>query len=333
MLIERIEVIPYALPFREPYVTARGRLERRELILLRVTDDEGLTGLGETTALSLRGGHSLEAIAEELRGVDWDDPYAERRSPEARCAIATALLDLELRRSGKRAAPDPVRVNATLSAGPAADVAAGAERWRELGFDTFKLKVGAGDDFEQVRAVRDAVGADARIRIDANGAWRLVEARAFLAELEPLGIELCEQPVATLEEMAELRAVISIPLAADEIIATREDAARARQLGACDLATLKLAKVGGPQAARDDWGLPVYLSSALDGPVGIAAAALCAAQLPRDAGVAHGLATQLLFSETIAARGPAVRDGMLHIPGGPGLGVEIDEAALDRHRL
>jgi muconate cycloisomerase len=332
-MTRRIEVIPFALPFRDPYVTARGRLDRRELILLRVTDADGVVGLGETTSLSLRGGRALEEIAQELRGVDWDDPYAERRSPEARCAIATALLDLELRRSGEGPAEGPVQVNATLSAGPATDVAAAAERWRALGFRTFKLKVGTGEDFARVRAVREAVGDDARIRIDANGAWSPVEARAFLAELEPLGIELCEQPVASLEEMAKLRAATSIPLAADESIATPEDAALARRLGACDLMTVKLAKVGGPQAARGEWGLPVYLSSALDGPVGIAAAAICATRLPRDAGVAHGLATQLLFSETIAAQGPEVRDGMLHLPPGPGLGVELDEAALERLRL
>ena len=145
-MIHRIEVIPFALPFREPYVTARGRLDRRELILLRVTDPDGVVGLGETTSLSLRGGRGLEEIAQELRGVDWDDPYSDRRSPEARCAIATALLDLELRRSGRRPADDPVEVNATLSAGSTTDVAAAAERLRALGFRTFKLKLGAGED-------------------------------------------------------------------------------------------------------------------------------------------------------------------------------------------
>ena len=332
-MIRQVEVIPYSLPFAEPYVTSRGRLEGRELILLRLTDEDGVVGVGETTSLSLRGGRALSTIADELRRVSWDEPYAGTRSPEARCAIGTALLDLELRRGEPRHAADPVPVNATLSAGPPGGVAAAAERWRELGFRTFKLKVGAGDAFEQVGAVRETVGDDARIRIDANGTWRPAEARTILAELEPLGIELCEQPVASLEEMAKLREVTSIPLAADESIATPDDAARARQLGACDLVTVKLAKVGGPQAARDDWGLPVYLSSALDGPVGIAAAAISAAHLPRDAGVAHGLATQLLFAETIAERGPEVRDGMLQVPEGPGLGVEIDERALERHRL
>jgi L-alanine-DL-glutamate epimerase-like enolase superfamily enzyme len=84
--------------------------------------------------------------------------------------------------------------------------------------------------------------------------------------------------------------------------------------------------------------LPAYVSSALDGPVGIAAAAQVAQTLRAAApagaiDLAHGLATQRLFSATVAATECELRDGMLHLPSGPGLGVEIDERALDQHRL
>ena len=84
--------------------------------------------------------------------------------------------------------------------------------------------------------------------------------------------------------------------------------------------------------------LPAYLSSALDGPVGIAAAAQVAPALAESPGppsepLAHGLATQRLFAATIAAVECELRDGMLHPPAGPGLGVEIDEDALQAHRL
>jgi L-alanine-DL-glutamate epimerase-like enolase superfamily enzyme len=350
-MIRRIEVIPYALPFREPYVTARGRLERRELVLLRITDDEGLIGLGETTSLSLRGGRTLSEIVAELEGIAalCEDERVgvsafhlsrELGSPEAACALATAVMDLGLRREGASPAkPAPVPCNSTLSAGAPGDVAASALRWAELGFRTFKLKVGPGDDLARVAAVREALGPEAAIRVDANGTWSPGVAAGALPRLAELGVELCEQPVATLEEMAALRPASSIRLAGDESVREPADGRRAAEVGACDLATLKLAKVGGPVAAeRGEWGLPVYLSSALDGPVGIAAAGRVAAAMrargdETDAGIAHGLATQLLFSETIAARGPDVSEGMLHLPGGPGLGVEIDAEALERHRL
>ena len=102
---------------------------------------------------------------------------------------------------------------------------------------------------------------------------------------------------------------------------------------------VKLSKVGGPEAAIEIAEvLPAYISSALDGPVGIAAAAQVAQTL-REApagcgrGLAHGLATQRLFASTIASVECELRGGMLHPPAGPGLGVEIDEAALAAHRL
>jgi muconate cycloisomerase len=137
--------------------------------------------------------------------------------------------------------------------------------------------------------------------------------------------------------MARVARRVEMTIAADESVTEVADAQRASQLGACDLATVKLSKVGGPAVAvAISAVIPTYVSSALDGPVGIAAAAH-AAQILReqgnDAGIAHGLATQRLFAETIAAVECELRGDLLHLPGGPGLGVEIDEAVLDRHRL
>ncbi|MGI8460896.1 MAG: mandelate racemase/muconate lactonizing enzyme family protein [Solirubrobacterales bacterium] len=350
-MIRRVEVVPYGLPFRQPYVTARGRLERRELILLRLTDGEGVVGLGETTSLSLRGGRALAAIAAELEGlaaivdaepggVSTFQLSRELGSNEASCAFAIAVMDLGLKTGElEPAQADPVPCNATLSAGAPAAVAESALRWQELGFASFKLKVGPSEGVAQVTAVREALGPEPAIRVDANGTWSEDEAITALSELAPHRLELCEQPVASLEQMATVIATTEVPIAADESVTNPEQARRAVELGACDLATLKLAKVGGPAAAeRGDWGLPVYISSALEGPVGIAAAGRVAAALRgrrdgADAGVAHGLATQLLFSETIASVGPEVRDGMLHLPEGPGLGVRIDEDALNRLRI
>ena len=133
-------------------------------------------------------------------------------------------------------------------------------------------------------------------------------------------------------------AATSIPLAGDESLESRGDAERAVSLGACKLAGVKLSKVGGPEEAIEIAEvLPSYLSSALDGPIGIAAAAQVAQTLsegtPAGLDLAHGLATQRLFSSTVASAECELRDGMLHSPPGPGLGVEIDERALDAHRL
>ena len=351
MKIASVEVIPYALPFRAPYVTARGRLDRREMVLLRLRSNDGLVGLGEAVPLSLRGGTGLSQVVTELEALGERDSLDEATlrgdaltlSPPARCAALTALLDLRGRRTAGAAAlgappPQPVECNATLVSGEPTAVAEDALSWAEAGFSTFKLKLGTGDGAGQVRAVRDAVGPDARIRVDANATWDVDTAMRTLAELEPFDVELAEQPVASLEEAARVASTTSIPIAGDESVESRADAERARELNACSLVGIKLSKVGGPEVALEIAEvLPSYVSSALDGPVGIAAGAQVAQTLEAGAlgaGVfAHGLATQRLFSSTIASVECELRDGMLHPPEGPGLGVEIDEAALAAHRL
>lgn len=345
------EVIPYALPFRRPYLTARGRLEQREMVLLRLRSEDGVFGLGEAVPLALRGGASLVTVVRELEALTQLDLLDEAAveaastsiSAPARCAAMTALLDLRSRAAEAdtptAGAPAAVPCNATLIADDPRAVAEDALGWAAEGFTTFKLKLGSGDDVEQVRAVRDALGPEARIRIDVNAAWDLETAKRSLASLEPFEIELAEQPVDSLEEMVELAAATSIPLAADESVASRADAERAAAGGACEFTGIKLSKVGGPEEAIAIADvLPAYVSSALDGPVGIAAAAqvartLAAGEHPERLDLAHGLATQRLFASTVAAVECDLRDGLLHLPPGPGLGVEIDEDALTAHRL
>jgi muconate cycloisomerase len=350
--IASVEVIPYALPFREPYVTARGRLDRREMVLLRLRCGDGLVGLGEAVPLSMRGGTSLAQVVEELERLGERPALDEATlqsdalglSPPSRCAALTAMLDLRGRRTAAEgstgpAVTTPIECNASMVAGEPTAIAAEAARWAEDGFRSFKLKLGTGDDLGQAFAVREAIGPRARIRVDANAAWDVETAKRTLGALEPLEVELAEQPVATLEEAAEVAASTTIPIAGDESVETKADAERAVSMSACAMTGLKLSKVGGPEAAIEIAEvLPAYVSSALDGPVGIAAAAQVAQTLDEATGgqgaqLAHGLATQRLFAATIASVECELRDGMLHPPDGPGLGVEIDEAALAAHRL
>src|SRR5919201_1414412 len=217
MRIAAVDVAPYALPFAAPYVSARGRLERRELVMVRVRIGEGVEGLGETASLSLRGGPSAGEIERQIRegaapklvGIDLEteppgriSSVSQGLSREAAAAVDTARLDLAAKLvdqplwrllGAKRA--EPVPCNATLVAGNPGEVAADAKR----GFSSFKLKVGVPGDVEQVGAVREAVGPEARIRVDANGVWSPEQAVERLAAMVPFGIELAEQPAADLE--------------------------------------------------------------------------------------------------------------------------------------
>jgi L-alanine-DL-glutamate epimerase-like enolase superfamily enzyme len=352
-------VIPYSLPFREPYITARGELHERELILVRIRG-EGLEGWGETAALSLRGGVGIDRIASEIRERCWpgllDGEVDPKRiwSAIARCrnrgasaqavaAVDIALHDLVGRASGAPVwrllgAQDaaPVTCNATLPAANPSETRVLADRWAAEGFRTFKLKVGLPGDVTQVATVRQALGNEIAIRVDANGAWSVDDAADRLTALASHEIELAEQPVGTFEQMVDLRRRVDVRVAADESLVSPFDARRARELGACDVAAVKIAKVGGLGTALEIADtMPSYLSSSLEGPVGITAAAHAAQALrgrDGDAGVAHGLATERLFSATVG-RGATAQQDELRLDERPGLGVEIDEDALAARRL
>ena len=359
MQLEELEVVPYSLPFRDPYVTARGELRERKLILVRIRG-EGLEGLGETASLSLRGGASIDSIAAEIRDRCWPallDGGVEREriwsaiarcrnrgaSAEALAAVDIALHDLVGRATGEpvwrllgASEAQPVACNATLPAANPAATRKLAEDWSSQGFRTFKLKVGLAGDVTQVATVRQELGPEIAIRVDANGAWGVEEAADRLEALAKHDIELAEQPVGTFEQMVELRRRVDVRIAADESLVSPFDARRARELGACQVAAVKVAKVGGLGAVLDIAEvIPSYLSSALEGPVGIAAAAHAVQALrgtAGDAGVAHGLATERLFSLSIGEGVAAERDELI-VGDGPGLGVEIDEEALAARRL
>ena len=317
-----------SIPLREPFVTATGVVTARDLVLLRLEDDDGVVGFGEAAPLPSYDGVSIEDVVAALRAE-------EPGPPQARTAEEMARLDLEARREGRpigEPGAEAIAVNRTLGAGPPEEVGRQAEQGVRDGFACFKLKVGLPDDLDRVAAVRLAVGPWPAIRLDANGAWSVDEAVAKLKELATFDIQLVEQPCATLGEMAEVRRHVTVPVAADESVATPADVRAAAAAEACDVVNVKLAPSGGFCAARESLreasqhGLETFLSSTLDGPWGIAAALqLAAAERVQ---MACGLATLELFDASLALALPPPHDGLLDVPQGPGLGVAIDETAV-----
>lgn len=352
MRIRGLETFPVALPFRQPYVTATGTLESREMVLVRIVADDG-EGWGDAVPLSLRGGAALADVRADLDGpcaaaLTEDDRSREEHldacaaagvEPPALAAVDAALLDLEGRLTGNPAwwilglrERVVFPCNGTLGGGEPGDVAASAQEMSH--FDALKVKVGTGDDRERLRAVREAVGPRVKLRIDANSAWGVEQAAEEIAAIHAeVGLELAEQPCATLAELAEVRRLVSVPIVADESIASVADAERAVAEGACDAATLKLAKVGGiREAIRIAGVVPAYMSSALDSPLGIKAAAAVVQALPGEgfvAGLAQGLATTSLFADNVAPDGD-LRHKAIALTASPGLGVEIDRDAVER---
>jgi O-succinylbenzoate synthase len=187
------------------------------------------------------------------------------------------------------------------------------------GARTAKVKVAEpgqtlADDVARVDAVRALVPI---VRVDANGAWTVpqaVEAAAALTSSGPL--EYLEQPCGTVDELAQLRRRIDVPVAADESIRKAGDPLAVVRAGAADVAVLKVAPLGGISALLDiaaQIDIPVVISSALDSAVGIAVGLAAAAALP-ELRYACGLGTGRLFVEDVA-ESTAPADG--YLPVGP----------------
>jgi O-succinylbenzoate synthase len=269
-----------------------------------------------------------------LRGdAGWGEfsPFLEYDADTARPWLAAA------REAADEGWPSPVRdrvpVNVTV---PACDPA----RAREIvlasrGCRTAKVKVAEpgqalGDDEARLEAVRDVLGADGLVRIDANGGWSVDEAVARIPLLDRAagGLEYVEQPVASVEDLAVVRRRVGVPVAADESIRRATDPYRVRDLEAADIAVLKVQPLGGVQAClriAEDIGLPVVVSSALETSVGIAAGVALAAALP-ELPHACGLATVQLLE------GDVVDEPLLPVDGAlPVRRPEATRHLLERH--
>ncbi len=326
----RRSLLRLSVPFRQPFVTASGVVGARELLLLRIEDEDGTVGYGEAAPFEPYDGVPLERVEAALRGEPGGDA-----PPQALAAEEMARLDLEGRRTGRPLAEpgaEAIAVNYTLGAGPPEEVAARAAAALHEGYACFKLKVGLPDDDDRVTAVREAIGPWPALRLDANGAWTVAEAIETIERLAVHDLQLVEQPCATLTELAEVRWDTEVPLAADEPITGPGDVRAAAESGACDVVNVKLAPAGGYSGARatlraaSKFGLEAFLSSTLDGPWGIAAALQLAAgqHLP----LACGLATLDLFDASIASALPSPSMGLMAVPSGPGLGIEVSDSDL-----
>jgi o-succinylbenzoate synthase len=335
----KLRLEPIRARLRAPFVAGHGSVTERELLLVTLEAADGQIGVGEAAPLRSYDGATIDdvrAALEDCRGVLAAADRAAHADVLARCAEAAvlpqalaaidlALWDLEGRRAGEpvwrllgASSPEPVPVNWTIASADRAGAAGEAAQARAAGFRTLKCKVAIGDDHGRLAALRATAGPQMTIRLDANGAWSPAEAEASLRTLAPIGIELCEEPVAGVEAIRELSSATEIPLALDESAADPE----AFNTQACALICLKVSRCGGLSGLLDAArrasaaGYEVFLASTLDGPLGIAAALHAAALLAPTR--ACGLATLAMFEGRDDPFPPL--GGAIELPRGPGLG-------------
>ncbi|UPV99851.1 o-succinylbenzoate synthase [Halorussus gelatinilyticus] len=347
----RADIRPFSLPLADPLETARGTVERRDGLLLRLEADDGSVGVGEATPLPGWTEHydecesALAEVSEVLRasntsgetaseeidaGADPDDLLADLDStPAARHALDLALADLRASRQrvplyryfGAENPAKSVPVNATVGDAPAEATVAEAERAAAAGFDCLKVKVGARQlsaDVERIEAVADAL-PEVELRADANAAWTREQAQQFL---DAVGDRLAyvEQPLPA-TDLAGL-ASLAGPVALDETLAEVgfEDALDANP----DAVILKPMALGGPREAsalasraREE-GIEPVVTTTIDGAVARTAAVHVAAAIPDV--TACGLATRKLLESDLGPDIAPVADGRAVVPQGEGNG-------------
>jgi o-succinylbenzoate synthase len=312
-----------SVPLHTPFVTALRRTTTTDTVVVRVTDSDGTTGWGEAPQVWQVTGESLagatacidQMLAPAVVGHDVDDwshvlagvQRAVARNFGAKAAVDAAVRDVVARRAGVTlaellrttagegatgtagAAYPALQTDVTLSAGSADQLAAAAVQRVADGFTTLKMKVGtdATTDVARVRAVREAVGPDVTVRLDANQGWTPDEAVAVIRALEDadLGVELVEQPVAgeDVEGLARVRASVGLPVMADEALYSLVDLDRIIRLRAADLVNVKLAKCGSLGLAVEqlrraaDAGLGTMVGSMMETAIGVGSVAAVAA--------------------------------------------------------
>lgn len=217
---------------------------------------------------------------------------------------------------------DTIPVNATVPAVSAERVPDVLGRFGRV--DAVKIKVAErgqslNDDVARVNAVREAL-PEAALRVDANGGWDVEQAVKALGRLSAVGLEYAEQPVPTIEGLAEVRRRLTdagtpVLIAADESVRKEDDPLRVARAGAADLLVVKVAPLGGVRRALDiveQAGLPAVVSSALDTSVGIRAGLALAAALP-SLPYACGLGTVSLFASDVSLDPLVADDGAIHV--------------------
>ncbi|MCB1501223.1 MAG: hypothetical protein KDK07_15800 [Bauldia sp.] len=363
--IVAIEVAPFAMRFREPFVMAIGRVDVSQHLLVRVVTASGHVGLGEAafengpifseetpaSATNVVRNHIAPLLAGQETG-DLESHAARmdqtvKGNPFAKSAVEMAIADARARQLGVPVYAllggmvRPVHEDACHIATMDIDCEAEKAAVRSAaGCRLFKLKVGAVDpaiDVRRVAAMRERLGEGVRIGIDANGAWTVRQAKRLLRDMEPFALDFIEQPVpgGDLPGMAELRRCTSVPIMADESVFTPADALRVVEARAADIISIKISKAGGLLNAKriaaiaDAAGLSCYVGNMAEGGIG-AAAGLHFAASTRSVDFGCELSvSDYLDGDDVVAEAFVAEEGRLRVPGGPGLGVTLRAGAAD----
>lgn len=311
MKIIDIKLGQISVPLRKPFKTALRTVESFEDVIVKIITDTGEIGYGEAPPTGVITGDTTgsiigaieEHIKKHLMGMDienFEDIMLKLDSSLIKNTSAKAAVDIALYDLHGQLYKAPVYkllggyrkeiiTDITISVNPPEQMAKDALEAVALGYKTLKIKVGkdASLDIERMKAIRNAVGYDVKLRIDANQGWKVKEAINALRKMEDAGldIEFVEQPVIAhdIEGLKVVTDNVSIPVLADESVFSPMDAIKIMQMRASDLVNIKLMKTGGIHnalkicSAAEVYGVECMIGCMLEAKVSVTAAVHLAA--------------------------------------------------------
>lgn len=311
MKITNITTTECQIPLRTPFKTALRTVDCVHDLLVRVETDTGAVGYGEAPPTAVITGETLgslhtaveEFIAPALRGMEVEDLDAVMtkldrclvRNTSAKAAVDMALYDLFAQSCGKPlykvlgGASNTIETDLTISVNPVPVMVADAKAAVEEGFKVLKIKVGKEGlaDIPRLKAIRESVGPEVSLRVDANQGWTAKQAVRIITALEDAGVdpELVEQPVPAhdIDGLEYITRRVATPILADESVFSPADAFHILQRYAADMINIKLMKTGGIWqalkicSAAEVYGVECMMGCMLESKLAVSAAAHLAA--------------------------------------------------------
>jgi L-alanine-DL-glutamate epimerase-like enolase superfamily enzyme len=359
--IDQIEIYASPIKLKEPFVISLGPLTHAENVVVVIHSKEGITGFGECSPFLTINGESMgtalvvaQLLAGTLKGKNALDIEDCVRSMDKiifgnssiKSAFDMALYDIAAQHAqlplyaflGGDASKN-IQTDYTISLGPLEKMVGDAQRIKDNGFQIIKVKLGGtkDEDIQRIKSIREQIGNDIMLRIDANQGWTPLEALEILKSVAPYDIQHCEEPIPRWQfmKLPFLREQSPIPIMADESCCDEHDAQRLIDLKACDGLNVKLGKSSGIFKAlkiirlAEQAKLNIQIGGFLESRLAFTASAhlaLCSVNV-----LYYDFDTPMMFEEDPVLGGIKYDNhGMVQVPDSPGLGATMDLNYLKR---
>jgi len=357
--ITKIEIYQSPIKLKEPFVISLEKLEYAQNIIIVIHTNKGITGFGECSPFMTINGENMETgfivahyLAKILIGKNpldinvcstlMDEVIYGNSSIKS--AFDIALYDIAAQQAGvplyKYLGGEnskEIKTDYTVSLGDCEKMANDAAKTVNNGFEIVKIKLGHSkeNDIKSIRRIREIIGYEIPLRLDANQGWDTNEAVEILEGLAPYHIQYCEEPVPRWDfmELAEIRKNSPIPIMADESCCDHHDAKRLIKLSACDLINIKLGKSSGIYKAlkiiesADQVNMKMQVGGFLESRLGFTASAHLA--LASDNIVYFDFDSPLMMVVDPVIGGIQYsNNGKINMPETTGLGASIDSVFL-----